>query len=44
MTQAFHQQNSSVIHIDSNTISSGINRSQFNTWKSNYWMDRATNF
>jgi hypothetical protein len=44
MTQTFHQQNSSVIHINPNTIPSGINRSQFYTWRSNCWSQRATDF
>ena len=41
MTQTFHQSNSGIIHINPNTIPSGINRTQFKTWKENYWKDRA---
>lgn len=44
MTQTFHQQNSAVMHINPNTVPSGIERSQFNTWKGNYWMNRAKDF
>ncbi|OCG47550.1 hypothetical protein A9G35_03515 [Gilliamella sp. Choc5-1] len=41
VTQSFHQQNKGVIHINPNTIPSGINRRQFNKWRSNYWINRA---
>ncbi|MGT0246465.1 hemagglutinin repeat-containing protein [Burkholderia pyrrocinia] len=45
VTQTFHQKNSSTIHINSGTdIPSGINRSQFNSWRSNYWENRAKDF
>ncbi len=45
VTQTFHQQNSSTIHINSGTdIPSGINRSQFNSWRSSYWVNRAKDF
>ncbi len=44
MTQTFHQRNSSVIHINPNSIPSGINRSQFNAWKSKYWVERSKGF
>ncbi|MDD7911539.1 HNH/ENDO VII family nuclease [Pseudovibrio exalbescens] len=44
MTQTFHKQNHGTIHINPNTIPSGINRSQFNTWSSNYWKDRSANW
>lgn len=44
VTQTFHQQNSKVIHINPNTIPSGIYRNAFNTWKSSYWMNRANDF
>lgn len=44
VTQSFHQQNTKVIHINPNTIPSGINRSEFNIWKSNYWKSRANDF
>lgn len=44
VTQNFHQQNSKVIHINPNTIPSGIDRNQFNQWKSDYWQNRANYF
>ena len=44
VTQSFHQQNSKVIHINPNTIPSGIDRNAFNAWKSSYWMSRANDF
>lgn len=44
MTQTFHQSNSSVIHINPNTIPSGIDRPTFNKWSSQYWKNRAENY
>ena len=44
MTTTFHQQNSNIIHINDNSIPSGINRTAFNIWRNNYWMQRANNF
>ncbi|WP_229445308.1 HNH/ENDO VII family nuclease [Massilia sp. Leaf139] len=44
MTQTFHQKNSKIIHINPNTIPSGIDRNAFDAWKSRYWTDRANNF
>ena len=44
MTQTFHKTNHSTIHINPNTIPSGINRSQFNTWRTDYWINRANDF
>lgn len=44
MTQTFHQQNSRVIHINPSTIPSGINRAEFNRWRSRYWRSRANDF
>ncbi len=45
VTQSFHQQNSGAIHINSGSdIPSGINRSQFEKWKKDYWRSRANNF
>ncbi len=44
MTQTFHKSNHSTIHINPNTIPSGINRSQFNQWRTDYWKNRATGF
>lgn len=44
LTATFHQQNSSVIHINPNTIPSGIDRKQFDKWKRDYWKHRAKDF
>jgi hypothetical protein len=44
VTQTFHKENSSVIHINPNTIPSGINRTEFNKWKTDYWKNRANDF
>ncbi|CCG88191.1 RHS repeat-associated core domain-containing protein [Erwinia piriflorinigrans] len=41
MSQTFHKVNHGVIHINPNTIPSGINRAEFNTWRTQYWMHRA---
>ncbi|MUK87334.1 hypothetical protein GMD78_02825 [Ornithinibacillus sp. L9] len=44
VTQTFHKDNSSVIHINPNTIPSGISRSEFNKWRTDYWKNRANDF
>jgi len=44
VTQSFHQENSSVIHINPNTTPSGINRPVFDKWKSQYWQQRAAGY
>jgi len=44
MTQTFHQKNSKVIHINPNSVPSGINRAVFNKWRSAYWKSRANDF
>jgi len=44
VTQTFHTTNKKVIHINPNTIPSGINRSQFDTWRGKYWENRANDF
>ena len=44
LTQTFHQKFSSVIHINPNTIPSGIDRSLFDRWKSDYWNNRALTY
>ncbi|WP_256657105.1 MULTISPECIES: hemagglutinin repeat-containing protein [unclassified Pseudomonas] len=45
VTQSFHQKNSGAIHINSGSdIPSGINRSQFEKWKKDYWRSRANDF
>lgn len=33
VTQTFHKDNHSVIHVNDNSIPSGINRNQFNKWR-----------
>ncbi|WP_300385472.1 HNH/ENDO VII family nuclease, partial [Clostridium sp.] len=44
VTQTFHQQNKRVIHINPNTIPSGIDRNTFNSWRKSYWKNRANEF
>ncbi|MCD3778064.1 hemagglutinin repeat-containing protein, partial [Escherichia coli] len=44
VTQSFHQENSAVIHINPNTIPSGINRPVFDKWKEQYWRQRAASY
>lgn len=44
VTQSFHKDNSKIIHINDNSIPSGINRNQFNQWRSYYWKNRANDF
>nr|WP_323840167.1 DUF637 domain-containing protein [Photorhabdus sp. CRI-LC] len=44
ITQSFHKENHGVIHINDNSIPSGINRAEFNKWRSNYWKDRAKSY
>ena len=44
VSTSFHQKNSKVLHINPNSIPSGINRSDFNKWKTEYWMTRAKDF
>nr|WP_254770982.1 HNH/ENDO VII family nuclease [Bartonella harrusi] len=41
VTNAFHNEHHSVIHINPNTMGSGIDRQQFNKWREKYWKDRA---
>lgn len=43
VTQTLHSTNHGILHMP-NTVPSGINRSQFNTWSRNYWKDRAENW
>jgi len=38
----FHDAHSKTIHINGNTIPSGIDRPGFNSWKRRYWQQRAT--
>ena len=44
VTQTFHQRNNKVIHLNPSSMPSGINRSQFNKWRSDYWRSRANDF
>lgn len=44
VTQMFHKDNHSVIHVNNNSIQSGIDRNQFNKWRSEYWKTRANDF
>jgi len=44
VTETFHQQNSSIVHVNPKTIPSGISRSPFDTWRRQYWMNRARDF
>ncbi|WLR44459.1 HNH/ENDO VII family nuclease (plasmid) [Bacillus carboniphilus] len=40
VTQTFHKENSSVIHINPNTTPSGIDRKEFDSFRRNYWKNR----
>lgn len=42
--QSFHQTNSKTIHINPNSVPSGIDRKSFNKWRSDYWKNRAKDF
>ncbi|MFL0439938.1 HNH/ENDO VII family nuclease, partial [Enterococcus pernyi] len=42
--QSFHQINSKTIHINSNSVPSGIDRKSFNKWRADYWKNRANDF
>lgn len=44
MTQTFHQKNSKIIHINPNSVPSGIDRPAFNKWRTAYWKARANDF
>ncbi len=44
VTRTFHQTYSSIIHINPNTVASGIDRMAFNVWRAEYWMNRANDF
>jgi RHS repeat-associated protein len=44
VTQTFHQTYSRVIHINPNTIKSGIDRAAFGAFRAGYWMQRAKDF
>ncbi len=40
----FHRDNKSTIHINPNTMPSGIDRSKFATLRKNYWINRFNDF
>ena len=44
VTQTFHQQNYGTLHINPNTVPSGIDRNAFDAWKRRYWMYRVNDF
>ena len=44
MSQTFHKTNHRVIHINPNSIPSGIDRAAFNKWRKQYWINRASGF
>lgn len=44
MTKSFHQKNTKIIHINPNTIESGIDRAAFDKWRQTYWKERAKDF
>ena len=44
LTATFHQQNSKVIHINPNTIPSGIDRKAFDAFRRAYWINHANSF
>jgi hypothetical protein len=44
MTQTFHQSYSRIIHINPSSYGSGIGRVGFNTFRRNYWKNRAIGF
>lgn len=42
--QSFHQINSKTIHINPNSVPSGIDRKAFTKWRGDYWKNRALDF
>ncbi|HRH96449.1 MAG TPA: HNH/ENDO VII family nuclease, partial [Prosthecobacter sp.] len=44
LTETFHRENSKIIHINPNTIPSGINREAFDLFRRDYWKNRAKDF
>ncbi|QAU24938.1 hypothetical protein EO087_13840 [Dyella sp. M7H15-1] len=45
VTQGFHQQYNATLHVNSGSnIPSGIERSEFAAWRTQYWKERATDF
>ncbi|MGK0160040.1 HNH/ENDO VII family nuclease [Pseudomonas mosselii] len=44
MAQTFHKDNHKVIHVNPSSIPSGIDRLDFDRWRSAYWKARAKDF
>ena len=44
VTQTFHQKNYSTIHMNTGELPSAINRSDFASWRKEYWKARAADF
>ncbi|UZQ51471.1 HNH/ENDO VII family nuclease [Clostridium kluyveri] len=44
VSQSFHQKNYSTIHINTGELPSGINRGVFDTWREDYWINKANDF
>jgi filamentous hemagglutinin len=44
ITQEMHQKKTKIIHINPNSMGSGIKRSAFDTWREAYWKNRAKDF
>jgi RHS repeat-associated protein len=44
LTATQHREYSRILHINPNTIPSGINRRTFDTWRANYWRARVNDF
>ncbi|MEX0676875.1 MAG: HNH/ENDO VII family nuclease [Pirellulales bacterium] len=44
VTQTFHQQRSRTMHINPQSIPSGIDRQSFRLWREQYWINRAKDF
>ncbi|MDO6708830.1 HNH/ENDO VII family nuclease [Photobacterium sp. 1_MG-2023] len=43
VTQTLHKDNHATLHMP-NTVPSGIDRTQFNKWRRDYWKNRANDF
>ncbi|MCF8582525.1 HNH/ENDO VII family nuclease [Enterobacter ludwigii] len=44
MSQTFHKTDHEITHINLNAIPSGIDRSVFDTWRKQYWINRTSDF
>ena len=44
MSETFHKANTKIIHINDNSIKSGIDRSKFDALREKYWIQRANDF